>query len=84
MADHSCGYHCQHPECIKAQRDYLRDKYEPKSTELERELLTTALSALETLTATYRKEHGLDGAWDAPLVKGDAVRHNIARYLKCL
>jgi len=24
---HSCGYHCQNPACIKAQRDELRDKY---------------------------------------------------------
>jgi hypothetical protein len=24
---HSCGYHCQLPECIKAQRDELVTKY---------------------------------------------------------
>ena len=24
---HSCGYHCQLPECIKAQRDELAKKY---------------------------------------------------------
>lgn len=22
---HTCSYHCHRPECIKAQRDYLRD-----------------------------------------------------------
>jgi hypothetical protein len=24
---HSCGYHCDNPACIKAQRDNLRDNY---------------------------------------------------------
>ena len=24
---HSCGYHCDKPACIKAQRNELRDKY---------------------------------------------------------
>lgn len=24
---HSCGYHCDKPACVKAQRDELRDKY---------------------------------------------------------
>ena len=24
---HSCSYYCHKPECIKAQRDELRDKY---------------------------------------------------------
>jgi len=83
MSDHSCGYHCQHPECIKAQRDYLRDKYEPKSEEREKDLLIAALNALEVLTTAYRKDHGIDGAWDTPLLKGDSVRHAIARYLQC-
>ena len=23
---HSCSYYCHPPECIKAQRDYLRDR----------------------------------------------------------
>lgn len=27
MSIHSCGYHCDRPECIKAQRDELRDKF---------------------------------------------------------
>ena len=25
---HSCSYYCERPECIKAQRDELRDKLE--------------------------------------------------------
>ena len=83
MSDHSCGYHCQHPECIKAQRDYLRDKYEPKSNEREQELLIKALNAIQMLTESYRKEHGLDGAWDTPLVNGDAACKAIYNYLKC-
>jgi hypothetical protein len=27
MTIHSCSYYCNRPECIKAQRDSLRDKY---------------------------------------------------------
>ena len=27
MSIHSCGYHCDLPACVKAQRDELRDKY---------------------------------------------------------
>ena len=27
MTDHSCSYYCNHPACIKAQRDELRAKY---------------------------------------------------------
>ena len=84
MSDHSCGYHCQHPECIKAQRDYLRDKYEPKSNEREKELLIMALNTIQMLTATYRKEHGLDGAWNTPLLKGESASSIIDDYLKCL
>ena len=83
MSDHSCGYHCQHPECIKAQRDYLRDKYEPKSNERERELLITALSAIQLLTNVYRLDYGIDGAFDTPLVKGEAACKAINNYLKC-
>jgi hypothetical protein len=83
MSDHSCGYHCQHPECIKAQRDYLRDKYEPKSEKREQELLIQALNAIQMLTESYRKEHGLDGAWDTPLVNGDAACKAIYNYLRC-
>ena len=26
MTLHTCSYHCDRPECIRAQRDYLRDK----------------------------------------------------------
>lgn len=26
MTDHSCSYYCDRPECIKAQRDELRDR----------------------------------------------------------
>ena len=136
MSDHSCGYHCQQPECIKAQRDELASKYfkqlglvkqdymqgwndalntaadkigkdftgsfgkdtlyslavylkaqvfslEPKSKEREQELLIKALNAIQMLTEAYRKEHGLDGAWDTPLVNGDAACKAIYNYLKC-
>jgi hypothetical protein len=137
MSDHSCGYHCQQPECIKAQRDELASKYfkqlglvkqdyaqgwndalnkaadkmsvdfkesfgkdtlyslavylkaqtfslESRGKEREQELLITALSAIQMLTSSYRKEHGLDGAWDAPLLNGEAACKAINNYLRCL
>jgi hypothetical protein len=141
MSDHSCGYHCQQPECIKAQRDELARRYfeqlglvkrdykrdytqgwndalnkavdkmsvdfresfgkdtlhsiaiylkaqtfslEPRGKAHEQELLITALSAIQMLTSSYRKEHGLDGAWDAPLLNGEAACKAINNYLKCL
>jgi hypothetical protein len=137
MSDHSCGYHCQQPECIKAQRDELASKYfkqlglvnqdyaqgwndalnkaadkmsvdfkesfgkdtlyslavylkaqtfslEPRGKAYEQELLITALSAIQMLTSSYRKEHGLDGAWDAPLLNGEAACKAINNYLRCL
>jgi hypothetical protein len=34
---HSCSYYCDRPECIKAQRDELRDKLaQPEQTEVQR------------------------------------------------
>jgi hypothetical protein len=33
---HSCGYYCDRPECIKAQRDELRDKVEALRKDAER------------------------------------------------
>lgn len=137
MSDHSCGYHCQQPECIKAQRDELASNYfkqlgrvnkdymqgwndalnttadkmvadfslsfgkdtlysiaiylkaqgfslEARGKAYEQELLITALSAIQMLTSSYRKEHGLDGAWDTPLLTGEAACKAINNYLKCL
>lgn len=137
MSDHSCGYHCQQPKCIKAQRDELASNYfkqlgqvnkdymqgwndalnttadkmvadfslpfgkdtlhsiviylkaqgfslEARGKAHEQELLITALSAIQMLTSSYRKEHGLDGAWDTPLLTGEAACKAINNYLKCL
>ena len=136
MIDHSCSYHCQHAECIHAQRDELRDKYfkqlgrvnkdymqgwndalnttadkmvadfslpfgkdtlhsiaiylkaqafslEARGRAHEQELLIKALNAIQMLTEAYRKEHGLDGAWDTPLVNGDAACKAIYNYFRC-
>jgi hypothetical protein len=33
--EHSCGYHCMHPACVIAQRDYLRDKVEQLEQDLK-------------------------------------------------
>jgi hypothetical protein len=49
----------------------------------EQELLIQALNAIQMLTEAYRKEHGLDGAWDTPLVNGDAACKAIYNYLRC-
>lgn len=43
MSDiHSCGYWCSRAECIKAQRDELRDKIIGPATELARAYNATA------------------------------------------
>ena len=41
---HSCSYYCDRPECIKAQRDELRDRLVSMT---DRELMQQALDALE-------------------------------------
>lgn len=62
---------------------HLWESLEPKGKEREKELLITALSAIQMLTYYYRKEHGLDGAWDTPLVNGDAACKAIYNYFRC-
>ena len=44
MTIHSCSYYCQRPECIKAQRDELRDRL---GSMTDREIMQRALEALE-------------------------------------
>ena len=41
---HSCSYYCDRPECIKAQRDELRDRL---GSMTDREIMQQALEALE-------------------------------------
>jgi len=41
---HSCSYYCDRPECIKAQRDELRERLESMT---DREIMQRALEALE-------------------------------------
>lgn len=51
MADiHSCSYYCARPECIKAQRDELRDRLEAQSriTTAQVEQIKRLASLLET------------------------------------
>ena len=42
---HSCSYYCDRPECIKAQRDELRDRL---GSMTDREIMQQALEALQS------------------------------------
>jgi len=48
----------------------------------EEQIIAEAQEALLLLTEKYRKDFGLDGAWDAPLVGGEKVLKTIDNYLK--
>ena len=51
---HSCSYYCERPECVKAQRDQLREKL------LEREWksLTSAERKVLWMAANNPREYG--------------------------
>jgi hypothetical protein len=34
MMEHTCSYYCERPECIRAQRDELRERLESAEAEL--------------------------------------------------
>jgi len=48
----------------------------------EEQIITEAHKALLLLTDKYRKDFGLDGAWDDPLVGGERVLKTIDNYFK--
>jgi hypothetical protein len=46
------------------------------------DILQTALDALEGLIIKHRHTHGLDGAWDTELVKGEMAAELLRQHLK--
>ena len=66
---HSCSLYCDRPECIKAQRDELRDKMAQPEQEVSIEVLRAITNAGLTL---LKKQHGYE------LRKlGPVIAHNI-------
>ena len=51
---HSCSYYCDRPECIKAQRDELRDAWERVHRSKAR------MESLRNLAMSYAKANGPD------------------------
>jgi len=45
---HSCSYYCDRPECIKAQRDELREKVWVGLTDAEIDLALKSCNTLDT------------------------------------
>ena len=74
---HSCSYHCDKPECIKAQRDELRDRLAQPEQGPTKEKMTEALKlaqdALHMATLpfpideakTLKALHAVDDVLDA-------------------
>lgn len=46
------------------------------------DILQMALDALEGLIVKHRHTHGLDGAWDAEIVKGEMAAELLRQHLK--
>ena len=46
------------------------------------DILRMALEALEGLILKHRHTHGLDGAWDSELVKGEMAAEVLRQHLK--
>ena len=46
------------------------------------DILRMALEALEGLILKHRNTHGLDGAWDSELVKGEMAAEVLRQHLK--
>jgi hypothetical protein len=46
------------------------------------DILQMALDALEGLILKHRHTHGLDGAWDAEIVKGEMAAELLRQHLK--
>jgi len=46
------------------------------------DILKMALDALESLIVKHRHTHGLDGAWDDEIVKGEMAAKLLRQHLK--
>ena len=81
---HSCSYYCDRPECIKAQRDELRERLVSMN---DRELMQQALEALEANLGNWaaktkaitalrdwlaQPEQGCKTGWPAGMLQDDS------------
>jgi len=56
MTMHTCSYYCDRPECIKAQRDELRQKLE-QVIQAEREAVAKLVEELDRDSDQYRNDN---------------------------
>lgn len=59
MSDiHTCSYHCDRPECVKAQRDELREALVNAAPDIEMRAHITALESALRDCVTHMKTAG--------------------------
>jgi hypothetical protein len=56
MSVHTCSYYCDRPECIRAQRDELRQKLE-QLIQAEREAVAKLVEELDRDNDQYRNDN---------------------------
>jgi hypothetical protein len=56
MSIHTCSYYCDRPECIRAQRDELRQKLE-QVIEAEREAVAKLVEELDRDNDQHRNDN---------------------------
>ena len=74
---HSCGYHCQIPACIKAQRDELVDKFVKDSFSLTNALHWRKIGWNEALDEAAARISNIRGF-------GQATQDSFAVFIKGL
>jgi len=55
MSTHTCSYYCERPECVRAQRDELRQKLE-QVIEAEREAVAKLVEELDRDSDQHRND----------------------------
>jgi len=74
---HSCGYHCQNPACIKAQRDELVEKFVKDSFSLTNALHWRKIGWNEALDESAARVGEIKGF-------GQATQDSFAVFMKGL
>ena len=69
---HSCSYYCDRPECIKAQRDELRERLVSMT---DREIMQQALEALQAVRDTPASADEIQRAW----IVSDLLQRRLAQ-----
>jgi hypothetical protein len=56
MSTHTCSYYCERPECVRAQRDELRQKLE-QLIQAEREAVAKLVEELDRDNDQHRNDN---------------------------